>query len=285
MIKAKFVYFSRTLTNDYRWIYSDEKLTTQNKNHIMDDYRSIMSEKKYYLKHVHLLVRQLENGVMLYQFSKTARHDQNSREIYALSGYVFTGFDYEVFCCLRNYIISYYILNQDLFAPDGLSINDTITNEKFSVDFSIDKMLTEFQENLSIVSCKKILKQYANQSSIKNLVILTADDLLPTVQHTNLESEPVCEHAEQPSIKPKSLSKTELSDVKEIPIHQKKSESAEQTRYQHTVQANLSQNAAITETAAPAGAADEHSDSTKKKQVRGFIKLIRNIFHGMNDPD
>ena len=140
MLTANLIYFSRTLTRDYRWIYSDNSLHSKDLDNIMQDYEQFEQDPYNYSKN-NLVVRSTERGLALYTFEVTDREDAFSRKALALKGLSFSDFDGTVAKKIREHIVTFLLFK---LLPNGIldvEVDDFLTNAKKSIVVSVDECL------------------------------------------------------------------------------------------------------------------------------------------------
>ena len=142
MLNMKYILFSRTLTNDYRWIFTNDKLGSEEKSKIRYDMKAFENNRDFYLSEPHLIIRMSERSLSLYKFVKFDKCDRNSREIFGLVGVSFDGYDFEIANALLPHIVAYYysipfvedILREDI-SDDAESLDIT---KSVSIDEIVD---------------------------------------------------------------------------------------------------------------------------------------------------
>lgn len=150
MIQASLLMFSRSLTKDYRWIYSDACLTQTDKNLILEDFRGFENNRSFYLGENHLVIRRLKNSLAVYKFSETNITDENSRQIFALTGLVLSGVDLEIVLALSSIILASLFLSTELFIPGNWGIPDNGENTVLPVELSLDQIIDSYKSDKKV---------------------------------------------------------------------------------------------------------------------------------------
>lgn len=170
MLHANVIMFSRSLTLDYRWIYSGSFINEMVGSTMLNDYEELKKNKGMFLKEKHLIVRRLHEKVLIYKFCETEDTDQNSRTIYALVGMVLSGFDFKIFEELFQYILSYIYEEFDvLFGKYQKNIPEKSRAISVKMNFSLDVVVEYFRINNIILP--KEIKEFVEQCSANDLII------------------------------------------------------------------------------------------------------------------
>ena len=152
MLKANLLMFSRSLSNDYRWIYADPSVTQADKSLILKDYRAFERNRSYFLSKQHRVVRRLDDAVAVYNFSKTDQTDNCSRPIFALTGLVFSGLEAKIVLALPQIILTLLFYTPDSFNPDLQKVSDNLENSIQPVEFSLDQMIEKYRTDAELYS-------------------------------------------------------------------------------------------------------------------------------------
>lgn len=192
MISAKLLVFSRSIINDYRWIFFDKNIGQADQNLILSDYRVMERNSEFYLNEQHLIVRYLKQGISMYKYLETEIKDQNSRRIYALIGCVFSGWDYDFIKSILQYIVSYLFINSNLFNQYQNNILDNIENGSMPIEFDLNTIVksqkNNYEMNLLINNVNKFIHQNPN-----NNFIITNKDIKSIITETeSVESVSQC---------------------------------------------------------------------------------------------
>lgn len=171
MLSVKRLLYTRSLTNDYRWIYCDIQLDQDDKNNILSDYEKYRMERHSYLNENHLIVRLTKSGIAFYKFVETERIDQNARKISSLTGFVFSDFESEIVKSLLNFVVAYFYIKKELFEAAEKEIKDSMGNIELSTVFSLDEILNECKKNVDIDTVRQRIFNYMNQNSLHSFVI------------------------------------------------------------------------------------------------------------------
>jgi len=158
MLNAKLIIFSRSLTEDYRWIYSYESLSKSDESNLMSHYEMFEEKKEFYLSNPHLIIRKVGGNIAIYSFYETEHTDQNSRKIYALAGCIFSDIDCEFFMKLYMYIVPYIFSQEDFFKKYFSGITDSTNREKRSIEIDLN-LIVDIQKN------KKVQELFMNAIS------------------------------------------------------------------------------------------------------------------------
>lgn len=88
-MKISRILYSKTKRCDYRLIFSDNTLNTEDKNYIFRDCTYCFSRINEIISCNHLLIRSISNNrYILYKFFATNKKDSEGRSIFALSGFL-----------------------------------------------------------------------------------------------------------------------------------------------------------------------------------------------------
>lgn len=171
MLSAKVIMFSRSLTKDYRWIYSGDFINEKDKSYILNDYKIFEKDKEIFLREQHLVIRQFKDKIVVYKFLETKDKDLNSRKIYALMGCIFSEFDFEIFQSLYKYIVSYlYIEFDTLFEKYQSNIPENKEELIEKIEFSLDSIMEYFRDNNMKLLVSAVFN-FANQNLTNNFII------------------------------------------------------------------------------------------------------------------
>lgn len=172
MLNATLIIFSRTLTNDYRWIYSDNKMEYDDKKDIMIDYQQFERNREFYLHNNHLVVRYLQNGISIYKFFETGSKDQDSRKIYAIAGRFFTGFDYELVNDLLKYIALFFLCETENFETYSNIISDDVEDVAKPIIYKLDFIIDKVKKYKSIGKLAQDIFMFIAQHPNKGFIII-----------------------------------------------------------------------------------------------------------------
>lgn len=178
MLYAKLLMFSRSHSEDYRWIYSDPLVTQKDKSSLMNDYRAFELDRNYFLTEKHLVVRRLENASAVFRFSRTGRTDNYTRPIFALTGLVFTGDDLEIVDALSCVIIPFLYLSDSLFDSNTWAVSDSLENSELPVELSLDRIVDAYRSNPDIKQLADKLSR-DRMPSVDNALLVTQRSLSP----------------------------------------------------------------------------------------------------------
>ncbi len=159
MLTANVIYFSRTLTRDYRWIYSDNDLHSTDLENIMRDYDQFEQDPYNFGKN-NLIVRATEKGLALYTFEVTDREDAFSRKALAIKGLSFSDFDGDIAKKIRAHIATFLLLK---LLPNGIldvEVDDFLTNAEKSITISVDTCLEYCRNNNAAHNFLKCINQF-----------------------------------------------------------------------------------------------------------------------------
>lgn len=146
MLIANVIYFSRTLTRDYRWIYYDRSLHSEDLKHIMHDYDQFEQELHNYSKNK-LVVRSTERGLVLYTFEVTDREDAFSRKVLAIKGLSFSGFDGDIAKRIREHVVTFVSLELLTNGTLDINVDDLLTKAEKTIAISLDACLEYCRDN------------------------------------------------------------------------------------------------------------------------------------------
>ena len=172
MLTANLIMFSRSLTEDYRWIYFDRSINQILEKNILAHYENFKENKDFYLNQQHLVLRSLDNCLLVYRFIETENTDQNSRKIYALVGFVFSDIDLIIFKKIYPYVISHLFFDEKLSKEHTINISNKLFKETKSVDFDLNIIFNQYKND----ECARYLAdQLANvwDSHSKENIIIT----------------------------------------------------------------------------------------------------------------
>lgn len=169
MLNINIILFSRTITNDYRWIYWDKSLKAEETNTILNDYREFELNRDFFINNPHLVMRQLGQKIAIYHFSETSSVDQNSRKIFALQGCVFSGIDFEIAKVFLPYISAYLFYNRLSIYTD--SILDNTVNAVNLEKISIDSVVSEYKSNNNNFTLTQKISTFIQQYPDSNFII------------------------------------------------------------------------------------------------------------------
>ncbi len=222
MLTANVIYFSRTLTRDYRWIYSDNSLHSKDLNNIMQDYEQFEQDPYNYGKNS-LVVRSTERGLALYTFEVTDREDAFSRKALAIKGLSFSDFDGTVAEKIREYVATFLLFE---LLPNGIldvEVDDFLTNAKKSIVISVDECLEycrnsegthAFLESMNeFMLCNQATKAVlVNDSGVYKMLVdsMKSEALQQGVDAKNT-SEEICESAYPGGCQPIQVSPVKIN--------------------------------------------------------------------------
>lgn len=169
MLNTNIILFSRTITNDYRWIYWDELLKTEETNIILNDYKEFEKNRDFFIINPHLIVRQLEQKIAIYHFSETKSVDQNSRKIFALQGCVLSNIDFDIAKVFLPYICGYLFFNRLNIYTDNIS--DNTVNAVKPETISIDSIVAEYKNNNCCFTLIQRISTFAHQYPNSSFII------------------------------------------------------------------------------------------------------------------
>lgn len=181
MLNINIILFSRTITNDYRWIYWAESVKAEEANIILNDYKEFEKNRDFFTINPHLIVRQLCEKVAIYYFSETKRIDQNSRKIYALQGCVLSDADFELAKVFLPYICGYLFFNRldILYTYD---ITDNTLNAVKPETISLDLVVSEYKNNNRCFTLIQRIATFTHQYPNDSFII--TDDYIGLVKET-----------------------------------------------------------------------------------------------------
>lgn len=172
MLNAKIIMFSRSLTKDYRWIYSANFLAETDKSLILNDYKEFENNKEKFIKEKHLFIRQLHKGIVLYKFLETKDTDQSSRKIYALLGCMFSELDFEIVHALFQYIIPYFYEEFNVIFDKYLGkIPEKKENLVENIEFSLDLITNTIRKNSNMKLLANKILNFTNLHPANNFII------------------------------------------------------------------------------------------------------------------
>ncbi|MCL2398879.1 MAG: hypothetical protein FWC91_03925 [Defluviitaleaceae bacterium] len=148
MLQANFILFSRTLSRDYRWIYTCNGLKL-NSEIILRDYSEFEKSRDNLLNKDHLFVRRIAKDIFLYKFLETGTTDKHSRKIDALCGYCFDGLESEIVDYLLKYVTA-HIYHSSMESILKAKLETDLDNSEelhTSVPYSLDEMFEEIKSN------------------------------------------------------------------------------------------------------------------------------------------
>lgn len=195
MIKATLLMFSRTLTKDYRWIYLDSCLDSNEKDCLLLDYRNFENNKEYYLNEQHLIIRQFRKSIVAYQFCDTKNIDQNSRNILAMTGYVFSGIDFEIVQDLLKYIAPFLFVESNPFGTHYNNVTDATDNLTNQIDFNLDSIFDKYKNCINTRLLADHIATFLKDHS-DNSFIITRQSIKP-INHTTFSPLQASEHPKE----------------------------------------------------------------------------------------
>lgn len=217
MLKATLLMFSRTLTKDYRWIYLDSCLDPDEKECMLHDYRNFENNKEYYLNEQHLIIREFRKSIVAYQFCDTENIDQNSRNILAMTGYIFSGIDFEIAQDLLKYIAPFLFVESNAFGSHYHSVTDATDNIKNQIDFNLDSIFDKYKKCKYIRFLANHISTFLKDHS-DNSFIITRQGIKP-LNHATLHPFQTSEHPHEII---NSLSNTDSSSLHSSVSHPKR---------------------------------------------------------------
>lgn len=195
MLTANLLLFSRTLTNDYRWLCCDSSLDQNDRDHILSDYREFEKDRGHYLNERHLIVRHVQNGIAIYRFIETGKQDQESRNIFALAGYVFSSFDYTIVQTLLQFIVSYLFFKIESTDFTQLDISDSAEEIIVPMEISLDDVIDRYKEGNEVNELSEktafFIKEHQEKAFIINskcINLLPAENAPPQSQQKYKDS-------------------------------------------------------------------------------------------------
>jgi len=169
MLNANIILFSRTITNDYRWIYWDESVKAEETNIILNDYKEFETNRDFFIVNPHLIVRQLCKKIVIYYFSETQSVDQNSRKIFALQGCALSGIDFEIAKAFLPYICGYLFFERLNIYTDGIA--DNTSNIVKPEKISIDSVVSEYKNNNCCFTLTQRISAFTHQHPNDSFII------------------------------------------------------------------------------------------------------------------
>lgn len=164
--------YSRSLTKDYRWIYSSDLTNGVNNNAILRDYEEFEKNKEIFLREKHLIIRQFHDSIAMYKFIETKEKDQNSRKIYALLGCMFSEFDFEIEHTISMYFVAYLYNEFDiLFERFKSNIPDKKDCLIEQIEFSLDLIIETIRTTSEIRMMSTIISNFCKQFLSNNYII------------------------------------------------------------------------------------------------------------------
>ena len=146
MIKSNIIVYSRTLTNDYRWIY-DYPLQNDVKDNLLKDFERLKNNSPLSIDDNSLFVKYIKEGICFYKILKTDLKDQYSRRIFALSGFVFTNPNYTILKYILPVAIMYYYCKNDVFLSNLNNISDHLEHASLTCEIDLNHMADYFIAN------------------------------------------------------------------------------------------------------------------------------------------
>lgn len=169
MLNTNIILFSRTISNDYRWIYWDESLNIEEINTILSDYKNFENNKDFFISNPHVIVRELEKKIAIYHFSKTKSVDQNSRDIFALQGCVLSDIDFDIAKVFLPYICGYLFFNRLSIYTNNIA--DNTVNAVKSETISIDSAILEYKNNNYCFTLTQKISSFTHQYPNSSFII------------------------------------------------------------------------------------------------------------------
>lgn len=171
MLNAKRLLYTRSLANDYRWVYYDNQLEQEDKINILSDYEKFEKDSSSYFNENHLIVRLTKKGIAFYKFVETERTDQNARKILGLIGIAFSGFEFEIVKILLNFVVAYLFIKRESFEFIENEIKDSMENMELSTMLSLDKILNECKNNIDINEIAQRIDTYMIHNKLCSFII------------------------------------------------------------------------------------------------------------------
>lgn len=150
--------YSRSLTKDYRWIFSDYCLTQKERREILNDYREFENNRALFLNDNHLIIRGFEKSIAFYSFSDTKKTDEYSRQIYALTGLVFSNDDMEFVLALKPIISASLYYSPNYLDLDNRDYSDDFKDVILPVELSLDQFICLYKTNDDIKRLANLIK-------------------------------------------------------------------------------------------------------------------------------
>lgn len=237
MFSANLIMYSRTLTEDYRWLYSDPFIDPIIEKNILDHYESFKENKNFYINQ-HLVIRTYDHCVIAYRFLQTDNTDQNSRKIYALIGFVFSDIDLMILKNIYPYVFSHLFFELDFLKKYTTNISDKLFKVQKSIEFDLNVIFDEYKNN----ECAKYMADplasvWSNH--LKDHIIITSKSIfslqlkplltlnLPVTETNEIvedkpEAHPVCENEypkENAVLLNQSNEENDSTDAREVSVN------------------------------------------------------------------
>ncbi len=195
MLTSSIIMYSRSLSNDYRWIFYDKVLSESDKESFLNSYSLFEKDKEYYLQNQHLIMHKNEESISFYCFIKTNNTDQNSREIYALIGYVFSEFDLELVQKLYNYVVPFLFFQKDNLIVHTNEILDTQENDNKTIKISLDDVINKYKKDKTMREFSKTIYRFLDNNPNADCIVTSEKiELLPPLRNNiNATQESFCE--------------------------------------------------------------------------------------------
>lgn len=187
MLTASFIMFSRSLSKDYRWLYSSDFLTESYKEYILFDYKELEKNKKFYCNEHHLIIRIFDNSMAVYKFSETNSTDQNSRRIFALTGCIFSGINFDIIQDLFKYIISYIFFHLNIFDLYN-NISDDVEKLSKNITFDLNHVINEYKKNTDMQFLSNRISEFIHKYQMSSFIIVE-DNISPILNQMKSTSE------------------------------------------------------------------------------------------------
>lgn len=213
MLTSRLIMYSRSLSNDYRWIFFDERLSESDKDLFSKSYSMFENDKEYYLKNQHLIMQKSKEHVFFYSFINTGNYDQNSREIYALIGYCFSGFDLELINKLYNYVVPFLFYKSNSLIELVKNITDTQENDNKIIEISLDEVIYKYKEDKLMSKFSKNIYEFLENNSNVGYIATSEKIVSLEIRDSAYKKEPGV-----------SVSPTPTSFCLEIPVKSSKQE-------------------------------------------------------------
>lgn len=158
-MNAKVFLYTRSKTEDYRWVYTNF-FVESNQLLLDDEWGIFFRNRKKYLEKRPLFVRKTEAGLSVYRFLKTEHEDRDRRPIYGLAGCTFSNkHDIEEISKTFAEFVCYFFLHFDDIIPVFNEISDDMKDETFCFDFDIREIQAKCQNNTEFEELVTSFKQ------------------------------------------------------------------------------------------------------------------------------
>lgn len=149
-MKASYLCYTRTTNEDYRWIFIDSKLSSEDILNIAEDYKKL---KQYYIdssKYYNLAVRKIQRGFAIYTFFKTDRLNRDGNIIFQMSGFLVLDEQYRKAQNILSLILSHCFF----LMPKIPVFQDEDAKIEKDFDFPINDLFN-YPDNTRSLSLKK----------------------------------------------------------------------------------------------------------------------------------